>query len=713
MHINMALLQNICKFNGCALEFQSLDALIHHIEDTHIIDYIPLLERAQPACLPLSCILPYNPQYDSVAPAASGASGAVNGADTLHRCKTGVAAVWGSAAHGVTMTVSGGNANNQPTDAAANSTATSGAVNGVNHSGAATNGTAEQNGLGGNGGTLSEVSKNSLNQPTGTADLKRKIAIKHHSYSISSSNRSTTPTGSELDDDDMMVSESEDSNDSWTTEEFSSEFIMRYGSRRHSASGTGNGSNSSNEKPFACPVPGCKKRYKNVNGIKYHSKNGHKKDGNRVRKGFKCFCGKSYKTNQRLKIHNMLSHGPGWTNAATAGNNVSGNVSTSSGSIAAVQQSNGSAVTTGPSASASETDGSVAAFETIPLPLPVAAVSSQSRASISSISSGSTQSTNTVSIPTSSWEGSYTLDFTSTETSGIGTSPSIEQDQLQEQSTLSSSTSGISTLNSSPITNGSTMRTISSTFPSGTRSFLHLSSSVPNTSSQNASQRTITPPPPPTPATPTLATLTPAAQSGFTNATKRTATTTAAATLMISPIPTGHGVTSGGCFASSTPISSPVSIKYDSLGILTPATSPKLLATNISPENGQQLLAAAGGASTPAAVQASPLPPASTTTVVMPALNVSVGGNATGGGGTSASTTVVSVASASAIATTPTSGVAQNGEPVGIALVVSSIGGCGEMNNTNSTVTTTSTSNNNAVVLSASTATSQLYAEET
>lgn len=37
--------------------------------------------------------------------------------------------------------------------------------------------------------------------------------------------------GSEMDDDDMMGSESEDSNDSWTTEEFSSEFIMRYGSR--------------------------------------------------------------------------------------------------------------------------------------------------------------------------------------------------------------------------------------------------------------------------------------------------------------------------------------------------------------------------------------------------------------------------------------------------------------------------------------------------
>ena len=37
--------------------------------------------------------------------------------------------------------------------------------------------------------------------------------------------------GSEMDEDEMVVSESEDSNDSWTNEEFSSEFIMRYGSR--------------------------------------------------------------------------------------------------------------------------------------------------------------------------------------------------------------------------------------------------------------------------------------------------------------------------------------------------------------------------------------------------------------------------------------------------------------------------------------------------
>lgn len=37
--------------------------------------------------------------------------------------------------------------------------------------------------------------------------------------------------GSEIDDEEMIVSESENSNDSWTTEEFSSEFIMKYGSR--------------------------------------------------------------------------------------------------------------------------------------------------------------------------------------------------------------------------------------------------------------------------------------------------------------------------------------------------------------------------------------------------------------------------------------------------------------------------------------------------
>jgi hypothetical protein len=41
----------------------------------------------------------------------------------------------------------------------------------------------------------------------------------------------TYPIGSEADEDELM-SESEDSNDSWTTsEEFSAEFILKYGSR--------------------------------------------------------------------------------------------------------------------------------------------------------------------------------------------------------------------------------------------------------------------------------------------------------------------------------------------------------------------------------------------------------------------------------------------------------------------------------------------------
>lgn len=65
---------------------------------------------------------------------------------------------------------------------------------------------------------------------SGGGEVKRKLAIKHHTYSLSSSNRSGTPTGSEaMSDEEPMLTESEDSNDSWTTEEFSSEFIMKYG----------------------------------------------------------------------------------------------------------------------------------------------------------------------------------------------------------------------------------------------------------------------------------------------------------------------------------------------------------------------------------------------------------------------------------------------------------------------------------------------------
>ncbi|CAB3235460.1 unnamed protein product [Arctia plantaginis] len=142
------------------------------------------------------------------------------------------------------------------------------------------------------------------NQTTAPApDVRRRLLSVPKTPSV----RSSTPTGSEMDEDEML-SPSEDSNDSWTTaEEYSSEFILRYGVKMNASASSGALGLAAQEKPFACPVPGCKKRYKNVNGIKYHSKNGHKKDG-KVKKAYKCQCGKSYKTAQGLKSHSISQH---------------------------------------------------------------------------------------------------------------------------------------------------------------------------------------------------------------------------------------------------------------------------------------------------------------------------------------------------------------------------------------------------------------------
>nr|XP_029502546.1 juxtaposed with another zinc finger protein 1-like [Oncorhynchus nerka] len=63
--------------------------------------------------------------------------------------------------------------------------------------------------------------------------------------------RSSTPTGSEYDEEEVDYEES-DSGESWTTESaISSESIL-----------SSMCMNGGEEKPFACPVPGCKKRYK-------------------------------------------------------------------------------------------------------------------------------------------------------------------------------------------------------------------------------------------------------------------------------------------------------------------------------------------------------------------------------------------------------------------------------------------------------------------
>lgn len=59
------------------------------------------------------------------------------------------------------------------------------------------------------------------------------------------------PPGSEYDEEEVDYEES-DSDESWTTESaISSESIL-----------SSMCMNGGEEKPFACPVPGCKKRYK-------------------------------------------------------------------------------------------------------------------------------------------------------------------------------------------------------------------------------------------------------------------------------------------------------------------------------------------------------------------------------------------------------------------------------------------------------------------
>ncbi|XP_008548175.2 juxtaposed with another zinc finger protein 1 [Microplitis demolitor] len=139
-------------------------------------------------------------------------------------------------------------------------------------------------------------------------DAAREKTLTRNKSSISTSKcKNVTPTGSEAEEGEDLTSGPEDSNDSWaTSEEFSSDYILRYGSRVVGQTII-NQNNNNTDKPFVCPVPGCKKRYKNVNGIKYHSKNGHRDNG-KVRKPFKCSCGKSYKTTYGLKNHAAIQH---------------------------------------------------------------------------------------------------------------------------------------------------------------------------------------------------------------------------------------------------------------------------------------------------------------------------------------------------------------------------------------------------------------------
>ncbi|CAH1775567.1 unnamed protein product [Owenia fusiformis] len=117
-------------------------------------------------------------------------------------------------------------------------------------------------------------------------------------------NRSQTPTSPTdlLSGTDTYQGSdiAEDSDDSYTTrDDFTSDSILSGAMNREGSS----------DKPYICPVPSCKKRYKNVNGIKYHAKHGHKTDG-RIKKSYKCRCDKSYCTAFALRQHMMAAHPP-------------------------------------------------------------------------------------------------------------------------------------------------------------------------------------------------------------------------------------------------------------------------------------------------------------------------------------------------------------------------------------------------------------------
>ncbi|XP_066932302.1 juxtaposed with another zinc finger protein 1-like [Clytia hemisphaerica] len=92
---------------------------------------------------------------------------------------------------------------------------------------------------------------------------------------------------------------------------------------------------SEGKKRFLCTVPGCTKKYKNINGIKYHVKNGHNKKETltgEVKKNYLCHCGKAYKSQSGLRHHQNTQHN------ANGGNNV-GSTSNSSTTTTPVKNS--------------------------------------------------------------------------------------------------------------------------------------------------------------------------------------------------------------------------------------------------------------------------------------------------------------------------------------------------------------------------------------
>ena len=88
---------------------------------------------------------------------------------------------------------------------------------------------------------------------------------------------------------------------------------------------------SEGKKRFLCTVPGCTKKYKNINGIKYHVKNGHNKKETltgEVKKNYLCHCGKAYKSQSGLRHHQNTQHNLNPSSGVNSGT-LNGTVSSS------------------------------------------------------------------------------------------------------------------------------------------------------------------------------------------------------------------------------------------------------------------------------------------------------------------------------------------------------------------------------------------------
>uniref|UniRef100_G3NW00 JAZF zinc finger 1a n=1 Tax=Gasterosteus aculeatus TaxID=69293 RepID=G3NW00_GASAC len=110
----------------------------------------------------------------------------------------------------------------------------------------------------------------------------------------SSSFRSSTPTGTTVDLPRLAVGRSDETPK--TRESNAAYFMVSSQCERSNA-------------PYSDQCISSSPSPQNVNGIKYHAKNGHRTQI-RVRKPFKCRCGKSYKTSQGLRHHTINFHPP-------------------------------------------------------------------------------------------------------------------------------------------------------------------------------------------------------------------------------------------------------------------------------------------------------------------------------------------------------------------------------------------------------------------